>query len=62
MKIIQKKTYLAPVLAIVRTAPTQMMAVSDPEVHTTSMKASENYDALVKENKSNSVWDDVWNE
>ena len=63
MKIIQKKPYEAPALAIVRTAPMQMLAASgDPEVHTTSDKASTGCEALVKEEKSYNVWDDDWSE
>ncbi len=63
MKIIQKKTYEVPALTIVRTAPMQMLAGSgDPKVYTTNEQASKDYDALVKENKSYSVWDNDWNE
>ena len=41
----------------------QMLAISgDPKVHTINEQASNDYDALVKENKSYSVWDNDWNE
>ncbi len=52
-------------MTVMRTAPMQMLATSgDPEVQTTSEKASTDYDALVKgSSRSNySVWDNDWNE
>ena len=50
-------------MTVLRTAPMQMLAASgDPEVHTTSEKASTGYEVLVKENKSYNVWDDDWSE
>jgi hypothetical protein len=65
MKSYQKKAYQEPCMTVLRTAPMQMLATSgDPEVQTTSEKASTDYDALVKgSSRSNySVWDDDWNE
>ena len=63
MKSYQKKAYQEPCMTVLRTAPMQMLAASgDPEVHTTGEKASTNYDALVKEDKSYNVWDDDWSE
>jgi len=52
-------------MTVLHTAPMQMLATSgDPEVHTTSSKASTEHEALVKgSSRSNySVWDDDWNE
>ena len=65
MKTIQKKAYQEPCMTVLHTAPMQMLAASgDPEVQTTSEKASTDYDALVKgSSRSNySVWDNDWNE
>ena len=65
MKSYQKKEYQEPCMTVLRTAPMQMLAASgDPEVQTTSEKASTDYDALVKgSSRSNySVWDDDWSE
>ena len=46
---------------VVGTAPILMLAASgDPEVHTTSEKASTDYDPLVKENRHHNLWDDDW--
>ena len=62
MKIYQKKAYQEPCMTVLRTAPMQMLATSgDPEVHTTSSKASTEHEALVK-GSSRSNWDDDWNE
>jgi len=49
-------------MTVLRTAPMQMLAASGdtPEVHTTSEKASTDYNALVKEDKSYNVWNDDW--
>ena len=50
-------------MTVLRTAPMQMLVASgDPEVHTTGEKASTDYNALVKENKSYNVWNDDWSE
>ena len=50
-------------MTVLRTAPMQMLAASgDPEVHTTTEKASTSHEALVKEDKSYSIWDDDWSE
>ena len=65
MKSYQKKAYQEPCMTVLHTAPMQMLAPSgDPEVQTTSEKASADYDALVKgsSRSSYSVWDDDWNE
>lgn len=64
MKSYQKKAYQEPCMTVLRTAPMQMLAASGdaPEVHTTSSKASMEYDALVKEDKSYNFWDDDWSE
>ena len=62
MKTIQKKVYNEPCMTVLRTAPMQMLAGSDPQVQKTSAKASTNYDALVKEDKSYNVWNDDWSE
>ncbi len=57
----QKRPYLAPRLLTVQISSMQMISLSGaPEVYTTSEKASTDYDALVKENKNNGVWDDEW--
>ena len=41
----------------------QMLAISgDHKVHTINEQASNDYYALVKENKRYSVWDNDWNE
>ena len=58
-----KRPYVAPAMLELHIISTQMLAASgDPEVHTTSEKASTDYDALVKEDKSYNVWDDDWSE
>ena len=63
MKSYQKKAYQEPCMTVLRTAPMQMLAASgDPEVHTTTEKASTSHEALVKEDKSYSIWDDDWSE
>lgn len=57
MNIEQKKPYNEPRLTVVRTAPTQMLAVSgDPELRKTSDKADTNCDALSKENSIGIEW------
>ena len=62
MKSNQKKAYQEPCMTVLRTAPIQMLAASgDPEVHTTSDKASTSHEALTKVN-SYSIWDDDWSE
>jgi hypothetical protein len=62
MKTIQKKAYQEPCMTVLRTAPIQMLAGSDPQVHTTTNKVSTDYDALVKEDKSGNFWYDDWSE
>ena len=64
MKIEQKRPYNEPCLTVLRTAPIMVLAASGdtPEVHTTSEKASTDYNALVKEDKSYNVWNDDWSE
>ena len=63
MKSYQKKAYQEPCMMVLHTAPMQMLAGSgDPEVHTTSDKASTGCEALVKEETSYNVWDDDWSE
>ena len=49
-------------MTVLRTAPMQMLAASgDPEVHTTTEKASTSHEALTKGN-SYRIWDDDWSE
>ena len=61
MTAAQKRPYEAPRLMVVGTAPILMLAASgDPEVYTTSEKASTDYDPLVKENRHHTLWDDDW--
>ena len=62
MKRYQKKAYQEPCMTVLRTAPMQMLAGSDPQVQRTSAKASTEHEALVKEDKSYNVWDDDWSE
>ena len=57
-----KQPYKTPVLQVHCLAPIQMLAFSNPEVRTTNDKADVNYDALVKRDRSYSVWDDDWSE
>ena len=55
MKSNQKKAYQEPCMTVLRTAPMQMLAASgDPEVHTTSDKASTSHEALTKGNSPHS--------
>lgn len=53
----QKRPYLAPELLCVHITSVKMLSSSDPDVYTTSGKASKDYDALSKENNT---WDDEW--
>jgi len=55
----QKRPYVTPVLLEVPLTTTQMLAGSgDPDVHTTSEKASTEYEVLTKE--SHNIWNDEW--
>lgn len=58
----QKRCYEAPSLFILCLAPARMLANSDgaPDVYTTSDKASTDYDALVKGQNNNGIWDEEW--
>ena len=50
----------APAIIVVSIASANLFAVSeDPEVHTSTQKASTDYDALVKDQSTN-VWDEEW--
>ena len=60
MNSIQKKPYNEPCLTVLHTVTIHMLAASHPEVHTTSEKASNSYDALTKENRNYNAWDDDW--
>lgn len=60
MKTIQKKVYNEPCMTVLRTAPMQMLAGSDPQVQKTSAKASTEHEALVKGENDYNVWDDDW--
>lgn len=62
MKTIQKKAYNEPCLTVLRTAPIMMLAGSDPQVHTSSQKASTDYAPLVKKGDDYNVWDEDWSE
>ena len=56
----QKRPYMMPQMLSVVISHTQMLAASgDPEVHTSSDKASTDYQALTKESSS-SIWDNEW--
>ena len=47
---------------VLHLAPIRMLAASgDPVIRTTSNKADDEYDALVKQNDFN-IWDDDWSE
>ena len=56
----QKRPYMMPQMLSVVISHTQMLAASgDPVVHTSSDKASTDYQALTKESSS-SIWDNEW--
>lgn len=58
-----KRPYVAPAMLERHITSTKMLAASgDPVVHTTSSKASTDYDVLVKEDKSYNVWNDDWSQ
>ena len=62
MNIKKKLPYKEPALMVVCIASENVIAGSGdaPEVHTSSEKASNDYDALVKSQNSNSIWDENW--
>lgn len=60
MNVRRKHPYDVPTLMVVSIASAKLFAASgDPEVHTSTEKASTDYDALVKD-KSTNVWDEEW--
>ena len=56
----QRRPYTTPRLLTLVISHTRMLAASDnPVVHTSSDKASTDYEALTKESSS-SIWDNEW--
>ena len=51
-----------PCMTVQRIAPMQMLAGSDPDVYTTSEKASKRYEALGKGDRYQDYWDYDWDE